>query len=64
MSNERKQGGAPQAKESPTGTPRELNPARSKSVETVEREVDEIVDALAARERERARQRGPAKPEP
>ncbi|MCD6059833.1 MAG: hypothetical protein K0R03_280 [Moraxellaceae bacterium] len=35
------------------GPPRELDPARSKSVEEVEREVDEIVAALAARERAR-----------
>lgn len=47
-------------------TPRALDPARSKSVEAIEQEVDEIVESLKEREqaRERARPRdsGMARP--
>lgn len=51
MAAERRAGAAGRAHGN--GPPRELDPARSKSVEEVEREVDEIVAALAARERAR-----------
>ncbi|MCC2636840.1 MAG: hypothetical protein K0Q68_559 [Moraxellaceae bacterium] len=62
MPDKRKHGAAPPPHDSRNVPPRELDPARSKSVESVEQEVDDIVDALAARERERARRRGDLPP--
>lgn len=55
MSRERRDRGTQPPHDRGGAPPGELDPARSKSVESVEQEIDEIVDALAARERARRR---------